>query len=534
MDGAAQTQIDHVVIAALRHRHDVVDLHQVGRPAGHAGERVLVAASPTVPSPHRTSHRLWNVPPPPARAGGFGCWRARRRAISGQPRSHTGVQLGGRPGRPLPCPRRLLVLRRTRSAAANLLASRGRYCLRLPVRRRTAGRCDAGVGRNRTGRRRAGSDRAGVARSPSTTPIRCPRRLLVLRRTATACARGAGGDRTACGKAAINRAGVARSPIATPVRDPRRLLVLRRTAGKCDAGAGGDRSGCGAASNRTRGNRTAGSRGRGHPLARHTSGAGRRAGLGRSRAHRTSGDPAFAGAAAFLLARFGGPRRHRRPPLGPAPLPHRVVLPLRLLQQVGEQLPGGEARVHVRQPALQLGDGVYTALVQDHPHRVAAAAEGALLLSRQAQLGLQFRQQLLGLTGRLVGDQIDQFDLLVPGPCRWWFRRGRRRRRLGGPHPGAATQRPTPTPPGMRPRPSRLRPRFPPPATSPALAPALRQARLPGFPRLPSAPGAPLQPTTPRRPHLQRPSPTRSPTHGRPYGPLSAHAFQSRSATDSR
>ena len=43
----------------------------------------------------------------------------------------------------------------------------------------------------------------------------------------------------------------------------------------------------------------------------------------------------------------------------------------RLLQQVGEQLPRGEARVHVRQPAFQLGDGIYAVLIKDHPHLVA-------------------------------------------------------------------------------------------------------------------------------------------------------------------
>ena len=285
-------------------------------PAGHAGERVLVAASPTVPPPHRTSHRRRNVPPPPARAGGFGCWRAATPCDpSGQPRSHTAVQLGVRPGRPLPCPRRLLVLRRTACVAPNLLASRGRYCLRLPVRRRTAGRCDAGVGRSRTGRRRAGIDRAGVARSPSATPVRDPRRLLVLRRTGcgplvvlaprgryyqlrspvlrrTVGARdaGAGGRRSGRGQAGSDRAGVTRSPIATPIRCPRRLLVLRRTAGKCDAGAS------------------------------------RRAGLGCNRGHHITGSPVFVGDGEMLLARLGGPRPDVAPAGGHvrSPSRHRV------------------------------------------------------------------------------------------------------------------------------------------------------------------------------------------------------------------
>ena len=68
MDRAAEPQVGNVVTAALRHRHDVVDLHQVGRATGHAGERVLVAAGSTVPPPNRTPYRRRNVPPRAARA----------------------------------------------------------------------------------------------------------------------------------------------------------------------------------------------------------------------------------------------------------------------------------------------------------------------------------------------------------------------------------------------------------------------------------------------------------------------------------
>ena len=68
MNRATETQVGIVVTAALRHRHDVVDLHQVGRATGHAGERVVVAAGSTVPPPHRAPYRRRNVPPGAARA----------------------------------------------------------------------------------------------------------------------------------------------------------------------------------------------------------------------------------------------------------------------------------------------------------------------------------------------------------------------------------------------------------------------------------------------------------------------------------
>ena len=350
MDRAKETQVGNVVTAALRHRHDVVDLHQVGRATGHAGERVLVAAGSTVPPPHRAPYRRRNVPPRAPRAGGFSCWRPPCRAALGQPRTHPAVRLSVGPRTNIPCPLRELVLRRT------------------------GGEFAAEAGGVRSGGGKASISQAGgVLRSPICPVAGYRRRSLVLRRTAGECAAGAGGVRSGGGKASISQAGGAlRSPIGPVAGYRRRELVLRRTAGECAAGAGSGRTGSagisragggrsrsgktagsrtrcrGAGSNRTRGDRTAGSLGRGHALAltRRTGGASRRACLG-SGAQRTSGSPALGGHSRMLLARLGVPCRGRRSALRAPPLAQRVVLPLRLLQQVGEQLPGSEPRVHV-------------------------------------------------------------------------------------------------------------------------------------------------------------------------------------------
>ena len=210
MDRAAQLQVGNVVTAALRHRHDVVDLHQVGRATGHAGERVLVAANPTVPLPHGAPYGSRDVPPRAAGTGRFGCWRSRCRPVLGQLRSHSTVRLGVGRRTNVCCPRRLLVSRRTGCVAPILLPARGRYRLRSLARRRTAGKCDAGGGSSRSGCGEAGNNRAGGGvRSPFPTPVRYQRRPLVARRTS----------------------GVVPILLAARGRYPLRSLVLRRTSG---------------------------------------------------------------------------------------------------------------------------------------------------------------------------------------------------------------------------------------------------------------------------------------------------------------
>ncbi len=398
MDRAKETQVGNVVTAALRHRHDVVDLQQVGRATGHSGERVPVAAGSTVPPPHRAPYRRRNVPPRAPRAGGFSCWRPPCRAALGQPRTHPAVRLSVGPRTNIPCLRRDLVLRRTagecgagagsgRSGGGkasisqsggvlrSLIGPAAGYRWRELVLRRTTGKCAAGAGSGRSGGGKAGISRAGgMLRSPIGPVVGYRRRSLVLRRTAGECAAGAGSVRSGGGKASISPAdGVLRSPIGPAAGYRRRLLVLRRTAGECAAGAGSGRTGSadagssqagggrsrsgksggsrtkcrGKGSNRTGGDRTAGSLGRGHALTKRTGGASRRACLGDPGAQRTSGSPAFVAHDTMLLAPLGVPCRGRRSALRATPLAQRVVLPLRLLQQVGEQLPGSEPRVHV-------------------------------------------------------------------------------------------------------------------------------------------------------------------------------------------